>query len=218
MSQLSFGIVMILLGAMLVWQALYYKYRNIVVRGISWLTGVIAIGVGFNVLTNTAQASEVVKEAVKQISTPDMMDKIVMMTKNFIEAATPVAKQAYEIGLLTLQIDALSVLLPMTILWCFGLYLVIKYGKTGTNIDTQIRTHQCKLRDDWKLSGNERYSIEKAIKILENEQKFYVLPLLGGGILVLFTSFWVFSTWLWVKLFKPELWLAHMAVEKVMGN
>src|SRR5688500_15536405 len=54
------------------------------------------------------------------------IDKIVEHIKQFVEASTPVAKQAYEVGLVTLQIDA-----AQSLLWGFafsaaGVFLLIK--------------------------------------------------------------------------------------------
>lgn len=120
----------------------------------------------------------------------EYMNTVLALFKQFIAAATPVAKQAYDIGLLTLQVDAAgNVGLALLFLMVGGpvLYLIIKY----------LRKHE----DGYMKDGT------------------YVLCIGGIIISIIFMIISVvnlLNVWLWVKLFRPELWLAHMAIEKLV--
>jgi hypothetical protein len=120
--------------------------------------------------------------------TREVVELAVGYTKQIVEALTPIAKQAYDIGLLTLRIDAVSVLIPMSILFIVAVIATHKY----------IKYHQ-KFEELWES--------DPAITIF------------GGFFCVVslcVSSINVFSTWLWVKAFSPELWLAHQAVERLL--
>lgn len=138
---------------------------------------------------------------------PSELDKAVTYTKQFIDAATPIAKQAYEIGLVTLRIDAAQeIVLSLSIVVAAFFFLR-------------------KVRGDWMAAA------EKA-KLPENKRSVFRcetgdhLPLGGAGhfifgALALFAGvagiFGVLNVWTWVKLISPQLWLAHRAIEKIIG-
>ena len=116
-----------------------------------------------------------------------ILQKVSEFTDKFITAAMPVAKKAYEIGLLTLQIDALSVLVP-------ALIVLLASG----------------------------YVWYKVVKFLKNSNAWdsypqIVIPMgMVGWIPPAWSAITLLNIWIWVKLFKPELWLAHQAIETVL--
>lgn len=116
-----------------------------------------------------------------------LMEQAAAYTQKFVDAAMPVAQKAYEIGLLTIQIDALQsiVLSIVGFIWCYVFYKLVKTS----------------IRNNW--------APEIAVPM-------YVL---GGLVTIGSTASSVvtfFNIWLWVALFKPELWLAKQAIEKVL--
>lgn len=109
--------------------------------------------------------------------------------QKFIEAATPVAIKAYEIGLMTLQVDAASQLIPALLVCPFMIWLTYRIYKW--DILEKKTAHE--------ISG--------------------IFTCFGGASCVglfIWQATVLLNIWLWVKLFKPELWLVHAAIEKVM--
>lgn len=138
------------------------------------------------------QQQEIVKEVIEKGG----LDLVIDYTKKFIDAATPVAKQAYEIGLMTLQIDALATLIPcflVFVAWIIGTYYWQKSLRTS-------------LKREEESSYPDLGSVWFA----------YGMPYFVTTVAALMAIANVFSVWLWVKLFKPELWLAHEAIEKLV--
>jgi hypothetical protein len=142
------------------------------------------------------------------------------MMKQIIAAATPVAIKAWEISLLTLQIDAFSVLFLATV--GVVLTIVLRRWLEFTRKDAVIRA-----------------TVEQAKRMTENEVRrskgerlwsdvtwwdyteIYDKP--GWTISCLFAltpgilgAVFLLNIWLWVKLIRPELWLAHVAIEKLV--
>lgn len=134
------------------------------------------------------------------------IDLIVDYTRKFIDAVTPVAKQAYEIGLLTLRIDAAqliagSVIALIAVAICLR-FLFADYRRAKVKAELPENA-----KDMWKMDPS--------------------FHLMGGGVphvlgaiisffVILFSVANLLSLWLWAKLFAPELWLAHIAVEKLL--
>lgn len=119
------------------------------------------------------------------------------MIQKLIAVATPVAKQAYEISLLTLQIDAGAALFKALLFVLFGFFtLCFSYRAI-----------------QWDLLKNEKEEVVP---------QGMVAVFLGGsagivGIACICVNIsTLLSIWLWVKLFRPELWLVHMAIEKLV--
>lgn len=145
----------------------------------------------------------------------EMLDKAVEYTKQFIDAAMPVAKQAYEIGLLTLRIDAIQSLVVIFAILITSITLLIVLGR-------QLNDAVNKARVKDKERGD---SYSSPIKYEETTFSYY-LPLDGivhVGLLIISTIalfpslIGLFNIWLWVKLFSPDLWLAHIAILKIIN-
>jgi hypothetical protein len=118
-------------------------------------------------------------------------------TKQMVDALTPLAKQAYEIGLLTLQIDAVQSIL-------FGLLFLVLAIVLGGIAYAGYK----------QASKGEKYKGEYlALEPGSNRMIFGGMVAIACSIPACYT---LFSVWLWVKLFSPELWLAHQAVEKIL--
>lgn len=124
------------------------------------------------------------------------LDVVIEYTKQFIDTVTPAAKQAYEVGLLTLQIDAVGQLVAALIAWfvvAMVFYVVYRIYK-------------------WDFDPKNDVDPDQG----------YTTFLAGcGGLLISGVSLlsWgtnLFSVWVWVKLLRPELWLAHQALEKIL--
>lgn len=142
--------------------------------------------------------------AVEQ--TKEVVDLAVGYTKQIVEALTPVAKQAYEIGLVTLQIDAAqSLLLSAACVagWAFVTLWLVKDYKAGKI----VAQHPDNKYDTYRRSPSYHMPGEGCPHIVA----FVLTTFLG-----VLGSFKILSIWAWVKLFQPELWLAHMAVEKII--
>lgn len=136
------------------------------------------------------------------------LDKAVEYTKQFIEAAMPVAKKAYEIGLMTLRIDAVQSLVFAVALLTFAILV----GR--------------KIRRDWveakriAKSPDERgrgYNVDKPSSHLPADGFFHLIGTLAAASSFAISMIDILNIWLWVKLFAPELWLAHRAIEKLVG-
>lgn len=126
------------------------------------------------------------------------------LTKQLIEAATPIVKQAYEIGLLTLRIDAAQDVvcaLGLLIFGSLGLWKVIKDVKEAK------RTSQ--LPENIHKSYNDLDKYLTGGGVFHFFGGFAALAAFGFGVVQ------TLSLWMWVKLFSPELWLAHQAIEKL---
>lgn len=126
-------------------------------------------------------------EKAESFNLTDAASKALEVTKNLIDAATPVAKQAYEIGLMTLQVDALASLVPALLVFIASVVLFVYLIKA--------------VLADYYLP-------------FEGGPHFFgiCVSVISAGI----TLVWLFDIWLWVKLFKPELWLVHQAIEKLV--
>lgn len=129
--------------------------------------------------------------------------------QKFIDAAIPVAKQAYEIGLLTLQIDALSILVPALLGLIVSGIVLWKCKSIWRNAKKLAKEN--KVRDYWgKLDP------AKAAGLAADGMGLAVTGLAALIVFVVSTVH-LCNMWLWVKLFKPELWLAKQAIEAVLN-
>jgi hypothetical protein len=124
------------------------------------------------------------------------MDMVLQYTKQFIDAAMPVAKQAYEIGLLTLRIDAIGIFVNATLsalCICLLIFFVYKVYK-------------------WDMQVHKPDDMNKGMFTLFGGAVSFILSL----VLFFASAHNLFNVWLWTKLFAPELWLAHQAIEKIL--
>jgi len=144
------------------------------------------------------------------MDTGEILSQVAAYTQKFVDAAIPVAKQAYEIGLLTLRIDALQTIIPSLLVMIFSIVIFCKCKKTYKN--AMAIAKEKKIMSRWEDS----YDWAKA----------GCIPLDGGAVGIP----WIFSLagivvplillcniWLWVQLFKPELWLAKQAITAVLN-
>lgn len=121
--------------------------------------------------------------------TKEVVELAVGYTKQIVEALTPIAKQAYDVGLLTLRIDAAgelaiaALLLIIVVVGFICAYKRLKMAAAST--------------EDIAFS-------------------FMFLTIPAGLVLGIGGVWKLFYIWAWVKLFSPELWLAHQAVEKLL--
>lgn len=149
-----------------------------------------AVEVADKAVTGVGKAAE----AIANVDYSPVMEKVGGFIGQMIDAATPVAKQAYEIGLMTLQVDAAATLIPAFI--CMVLICVLGYVVYRV------------VKWDMKFSklGDKGFP------------SFIAIVVYGTAFLTLFIgkASNLFSVWIWVKLFKPELWLAHVAIEKIL--
>lgn len=143
--------------------------------------------------------------------TKEVVELVVGYTKQMVDALTPIAKQAYEVGLMTLRIDAASVLIPSAIVFIIASivwFLVIR------NISYAHK--YAKNANDGVEGYKKKYSsLDDGID--DHINPALVIPgTIFGTVTFLISGFNLISVWTWVKLFSPELWLAHQAVEKLL--
>jgi hypothetical protein len=135
------------------------------------------------------------------------LDKAVEYTKQFIEAAMPIAKRAYEIGLLTLRIDAVQVIVSATAFLALGLLVARR------------------VRSDWikakalaaSPENKQSYTSQHISDHLPGDGMLHFFAMVGSMFAIGGACIGLFNIWLWVKLVSPELWLAHRAIEKVLN-
>jgi hypothetical protein len=140
----------------------------------------------------------------------DNMDAIIAYTKQFIDASSPALKHAYDVGLTTLQIDAAqSVLVIFVGFVLFGLcfwYSVSTFLSARKALTAKV------------AAGSNR-------NVLKDEEVWDSMP--TGGVmqsLILLFGFlcgaaafvFVLDIWMWVKLFNPQLWLVHHAIDVLL--
>lgn len=122
------------------------------------------------------------------MDTGEILSQVAAYTQKFVDAAIPVAKQAYEIGLLTIRIDALQVLILAFVLSALFSILIWKfYTKVRPNISSSDRT------------------------------PLTVCAFLVYTCVMIWPILQVLNIWLWVQLLKPELWLAKQAITAVLN-
>lgn len=144
-------------------------------------------------------------------ATKEVVELTAWYTKQIVEALTPIAKQAYDVGLLTLRIDALATLIPSAIIFllcAYILYRVVQHVKDASEYAENAN------------AGHEGF--KKRYTYLDDSASdhinvYFIAPASAFGILGLVAGFInIINLWLWTKLFSPELWLAHQAVEKLL--
>jgi hypothetical protein len=137
---------------------------------------------------------------------PSELDKAVTYTKQFIDAAMPVAKQAYEIGLITLRIDA-----AQAIVFCLLLTVFATLGIKRVRADYTAAKARAALpenkSDVWKRDASDHMPLDGFLHSIVS-----IICLVTG----ICAAFNLLSVWLWVKLFAPELWLARQAIAKII--
>jgi hypothetical protein len=139
--------------------------------------------------------------------TKEVVELAVGYTKQIVEALTPIAKQAYEIGLLTLQVDAAAILVPTIIALIVAILIAKKaWQKIGAAVETSRLPENKK--SGWPENTFSHHLTADGVP--------HVLAVLVSAIVVCVSALQLLSVWLWVKLFSPELWLAHQAVEKLL--
>lgn len=147
-------------------------------------------------------------------ATATILEQAAAYTEKFVQAAIPVAKKAYEIGLLTLQIDALQTIVPCVLVLILSSVIIWKCIRTYQNamklaIEKKIKKTTYTYIDndyDWVKAGN--IPLDGAIVCIPG---FCALI----GMIVSFVL--MCDVWLWIKLFKPELWLAKQAITAVLN-
>jgi hypothetical protein len=139
--------------------------------------------------------------------TKEVVELAVGYTKQIVEALTPLAKQAYEIGLLTLRVDAASILIPvLVVLVVSSIVAVLILRKIGAAVElSRLPENSGK---GWPNNTFGHYLLADGVP--------HVIGLIVSLSAATVMTVQVMSVWLWVKLFSPELWLAHQAVEKLL--
>lgn len=130
------------------------------------------------------------------MDTADLVSKAAEYTEKFVQAALPVAKKAYEIGLLTLRIDGIQSIITSV------LFLII--GGLGAYY----------ARYSWKYAT--QYSNEHPG---EEDNPLYVWSVvvyIAAAITLSTALYHLIDVWVWIKMIQPDLWLAHAAIQKAL--
>jgi hypothetical protein len=145
-------------------------------------------------------------EKVKDVGVKEGIDIAVEYTKQFVETLTPIAKQAYEIGLLTLRIDAAQAIVFAVIFLTVELLILGRIKADFARARTLAALPE-NAADVWRKDATDH--------LIGDGFPHFVIGLLSivvacGALLSLA------NVWLWTKLIAPDLWLAHMAIEKIL--
>lgn len=165
-----------------------------------------------------ATADKVV--AVAQKASPDLMVKVGEYVNKVYEAALPIAKKAWEIGLLTLQVDAAGVFLFSFSMIGISLFIHFRLSRFIEECQAKADKYNGDVQEFIKNAGTRYYIDLKPKTWLEFQHVFD-----SAGVLLTRIVIWIpavfgvwpmLNIWNWAKLFVPELWLAHAAIEKLM--
>lgn len=134
------------------------------------------------------------------------LDLVLQYTKQFIDAAMPVAQQAYEIGLLTLRIDA-----AQSVVWALlGVGVALLVGRK-IKADFAAAKAKANLPENkenvWRRDATDHMPADGFFHILAG-----IFAAVGGII----GAIGIVNVWTWVKLIAPQIWLAHQAIEKLV--
>lgn len=134
------------------------------------------------------------------------LDLVLQYTKQFIDAAMPVAQQAYEIGLLTLRIDA-----AQSIVWALLFLGVALFAGWKIKSDFGAARTKANLPENretvWKRDTTDH---------LPADGFFHFIAGVFAAIAGVVGAIGIVNVWVWVKLFAPQIWLAHQAIEKLV--
>jgi len=139
------------------------------------------------------------------------LDKIVEYTKQFIDATTPIAKQAYDIGLLTLRVDAAGAIIFTAVVLAasaFGLKRFLRAVRNAAEYADKANKRQEGFVKRWSMLHD----------TANDHLPMFWFPVgIVSSIAGALSLATLLNIWLWVKLFAPQLWLAHKAVEKLVN-
>lgn len=137
----------------------------------------------------------------------EYVNQAMILIQKMIAAATPIAQKAYEIALLTLQIDALSMIVPLMVGVIVCAALLVPCNRAYK---------KAKAKADAKTERNFYGNFKHVGDYLPCEGVPMAFGVIGLICVQVAMAIQLLDVWLWVKLFKPELWLAHMAIEKLV--
>lgn len=138
---------------------------------------------------------------------PSDLDKAVAYVHQFIEAATPIAKKAYEIGLITLRIDAAQVIAFSLIVLLAAFFVVktVRADYVAAKATAAMPENRCNV---WTRDAGDHMFGHGIPHIIAT-----VFTTLGAAA----AAVNLLNVWIWVKLIAPEFWLASQAVHKIVG-
>lgn len=137
----------------------------------------------------------------------EYVNAAMVMIQKLIAVATPVAKQAYEISLLTLQIDTIQDVLTLLTGVIIGAILLGTLRRYVNTSKAEAAAHNI---------ANTSYRQREWLYYTPLDMPGYVCIWLLCAIPSIIGLLGMLNIWLWVKLFRPELWLVHMAIEKLV--
>ena len=163
--------------------------------------------------------------------TKEVVELAVGYTKQIVEALTPIAKQAYEIGLVTIQVDAAAEIITAFLIFALTGFVSYKFFKSERKADTE-KQQWCftqaqaeeRRRGEGKPPQNPEYSTIYLTNPkdwrwrcpMDGANEFKVGIAIACAVVCIASLVILCKVWLWVKLFSPDLWLAHQAVEKLL--
>lgn len=156
----------------------------------------------------------------------EYVNQAMAMMQKVIAAATPIAAKAWEISMLTLQIDALATMVPFILLIVGSVVAVVllrryraqellKYEQACKALEERnalklelAKANGMRYYDPERQPSHREYSSFDGMGLVLTWMAALTPGIIGVAALC--------NVWLWVKLFQPELWLAHAAIEKLV--
>ena len=133
------------------------------------------------------------------MDTSEVLAKAAEYTEKFIDAAVPVVKQAFDVALLTVKIDALSYIAKILFIFIVAIsiiWFVRSRYKSEWYANLQDESYRHFDKEDYGVLATVITTI--------------------ASICAVITIAKLWDVWLWVKLLHPDLWLAHEAILKAL--
>jgi len=138
-----------------------------------------------------------------------VMNAVTAQVGKMVEVMTPIAKQAYETGLLVIRIDGLATLVPAVLTLLFSTYLIRKFYVSYKQYRDMATAHNAESPSRWEKDFTHYAPVSGMFIIFGG-----ALSAIAAGISIIT----LLNVWLWVQVFIPQLWLAHEAMLTLLAK
>lgn len=136
-----------------------------------------------------------------------VMNAVTTQVSKIVEVMTPIAKQAYETGLLVIRIDGLATLVPALIVFTISVLMLRNCYNTYKKYRGLAISYNVENPNRYPKDFTDFAPGQGIPTIL-----VFILSVAGFTA----TSIVMLNVWLWIKVFVPQLWLAHEAILKIL--